>query len=1043
MMYKNSALISYLFSLLCIHASMSSAATIEVNTTSMTIDVAGRQFITQDSSGRSGLYQADTLTIADLSSADNLDGLISLPEAIIAANNTAGADTIILQVDSVYEITTPNNYWYGPNALPPITSQITILGNGNQEANPGTLGAIIRPTAGAATKMRLFFIMGNYHNTPTINKVPVKQGSLTLSNLTLENGHALGGSGSGGGAGLGGAIFNQGALSIASVTLSGNTAEGGAGKTDNGIGGGGLSGDGILSLGGGFFEQGFIGTEANLSDATFTSIFGGDGGTNGSGGFRASDNGAINRDDNNDNLPDCSDPRHIPATLPACGLNGGGRAASNSTQSHNGAFGAGGGRPALGNNEDGNAGALGSGGGAGSSIGSSNGGLGGFGGGGGKGATTGGAAGFAGGDGTTDQGGGGAGLGGAIFNHGGNINIFNSTLSGNTSKGGAGGLAHGGSAYGAAIFNLNGSQVSIKLSTLFNNTSTKGTGTAGDGLESSEALYTLGGSGDGLNDLIVSPSVEVNNSILANATDTPSQITADLIGDQVIGSRLIFTGKNLVRGAIASSITVLGAAEITKTDTDIVSGDPELAVLQQTSPNDLTKTHLPNTGSPALDAGDNTTASTSLIFIDQRGIARTKPKDSLTGTLATVDLGSVEAGPNRAPVINIPEEYTIQDSAPFFFNTTTNALTIDDPDIPINSQLTPIFSNGQIIGLIPTPSNFKLTVTFSVTGGSLNFLSKEGLNFGGGPESGSDIEITGTLSAITTALAGLSFTPDENLGKNPGDEGSITVTVNDNGNTGTPANAEETTTTDTADPPQPAAIVIKVEKQPPSPTIIGAPAATNNNAFQIGVYFNEAVNDFSADDIILTNAALSSDLVPAAINPAGRVFVENQLFIATVTPTGGDISIEVPANVATDNIDEPNTAAQKVSIQYDSSRPSINLSGVPNRAGRNAFTVTVNFSEEVSGFTVEDININNASLSDFTSINAKTYNVLVSPSGNNGIEIGIKENVASDALGNGNTELSQQLIPLQRESSSSSYNPLFILTIFMLTFIRRKSQYCV
>ena len=109
-----------------------SAATIVVNTTSMTVDVAGAEIISQDSStspaGRSGLYSASSLTVADLSNtaknpSDAESGsapAISLPEAIIAANSSPDFDEIVLEKGKVYNLLTVNNYWYGANALPPL-----------------------------------------------------------------------------------------------------------------------------------------------------------------------------------------------------------------------------------------------------------------------------------------------------------------------------------------------------------------------------------------------------------------------------------------------------------------------------------------------------------------------------------------------------------------------------------------------------------------------------------------------------------------------------------------------------------------------------------------------------------------------------------------------------------------------------------------------------------------------------------------------------------------------------------------------------------
>src|SRR5262245_17010403 len=50
----------------------------------------------------------------------------SLIQAIHVANLASGPDVIELKSGCVYRLTEPENWWYGPTGLPPITSDITI-----------------------------------------------------------------------------------------------------------------------------------------------------------------------------------------------------------------------------------------------------------------------------------------------------------------------------------------------------------------------------------------------------------------------------------------------------------------------------------------------------------------------------------------------------------------------------------------------------------------------------------------------------------------------------------------------------------------------------------------------------------------------------------------------------------------------------------------------------------------------------------------------------------------------------------------------------
>lgn len=181
------------------------------------------------------LFQARTATISTIKG-----NKISLTDAINIANNTPGADTIVLTAFQAYNLKNIDNYWYGPTGLPAIASDITIQGNGAQISRTG------------GPNFRIFYVSNvQYGGLAT--------GSLTLQGLTLQGGVAVGGDSfrGGGGLGAGGAIFNQGNLVLDGVLMMNNTAQGG---TTNGsvdlFAGGGIGGDApnhyVSHAGGGF-----------------------------------------------------------------------------------------------------------------------------------------------------------------------------------------------------------------------------------------------------------------------------------------------------------------------------------------------------------------------------------------------------------------------------------------------------------------------------------------------------------------------------------------------------------------------------------------------------------------------------------------------------------------------------------------------------------------------------------------------------------------------------------------------------------------------
>jgi hypothetical protein len=125
---------------------------------------------------------------------------------INAANSAGGLNTITLTASrtSPYVLSKVDNTIDGPTGLPVIAAgdTLTIIGNGD---------TIERNTKSG---------------TPAFRLLDVASGaSLTLENLTVENGLAFGS----GSSAEGGGIFNQGTLVLNGVILQANTAQGSAG----------------------------------------------------------------------------------------------------------------------------------------------------------------------------------------------------------------------------------------------------------------------------------------------------------------------------------------------------------------------------------------------------------------------------------------------------------------------------------------------------------------------------------------------------------------------------------------------------------------------------------------------------------------------------------------------------------------------------------------------------------------------------------------------------------------------------------------------
>ena len=159
-------------------------------------------------------------------------------------------------------------------------------------------------------------------------------------------------------------------------------------------------------------------------------------------------------------------------------------------------------------------------------------------------------------------GGGGAGMGGAIFNAAGTVTITNSTLVGNTARGGAGAAgAANGSGYGGAVFNLNGS-VTLTNDTLAGNIVTAGIGNTGGAGSSASggALFTLG-----LNGVVAyvgGPSIGSASAAQVRAINTIFANSAgglDIVSNNstVTGSNNLATQSSSLPSGVASTTPAL------------------------------------------------------------------------------------------------------------------------------------------------------------------------------------------------------------------------------------------------------------------------------------------------------------------------------------------------------------------------------------------------------------------------------------------------------------------------------------------------------
>jgi hypothetical protein len=190
------------------------------------------------------------------------------------------------------------------------------------------------------------------------------------------------------------------------------------------------------------------------------------------------------------------------------------------------------------------------------------------------------------------------------------------------------------------------------------------------------------------------------------------------------------------------------------------------------------------------------------------------PAPSGYSTTVTKTITLNTSNDNDAPVISRPVTVNVNEDTPLTF-TGGNLIAIADPDA-FNS------TNN--------------TVTLSVTHGTITLTDASLIT--GGANNSPSITLTGSLTALNTALAGLSYQGNSNFNGND----TLTIVTNDQGNTGLNGGAS-----DPKSDTQAIAISVIPVNDPPSLT---APTATQTIASTNPLVFNAGNgNSITIDDL--------------------------------------------------------------------------------------------------------------------------------------------------------------------------------------------------
>ncbi len=110
----------------------------------------------------------------------------------------------------------------------------------------------------------------------------------------------------------------------------------------------------------------------------------------------------------------------------------------------------------------------------------------------------------------------------------------------------------------------------------------------------------------------------------------------------------------------------------------------------------------------------------------------------------------------------------------------------------------------------------------------------------------------------------------------------------------------------------------------------------------------------------------------------------------------------------TEDGNQSETVTIEASSAVDLTPPAVAILGTPtSTTGLAPSTITFEFSENVTGFTLGDITLGNATAINFTVVDGRNYTADITPTANGTVTINVNADVATDGAGNGNTAATQ------------------------------------
>ncbi|MEQ9442911.1 MAG: Ig-like domain-containing protein, partial [Cyclobacteriaceae bacterium] len=182
---------------------------------------------------------------------------------------------------------------------------------------------------------------------------------------------------------------------------------------------------------------------------------------------------------------------------------------------------------------------------------------------------------------------------------------------------------------------------------------------------------------------------------------------------------------------------------------------------------------------------------------------------------------------------------------------------------------------------------------------------------------------------------------------------------------------------------------------PTSPTISYGEIIfdTLNASYNLEIVFSKPISSFSKEDITVSNGSVTQMQTSDSIH----------FYTIIVPESDGEVSLNVPASVAYDNVERENEASDYYSFLHDLTPPTVELVHhygiVTNHVDME---LTITFSEAVSGFEALDVQLDNGTVKGLYTSDSVTFQADVRPIVDGIISVRVPADVTHDRGNNGN-----------------------------------------